>query len=121
MSMIGKATIFLLCGLTASQASARGWDIPPDLWEKPRSGGAVRMLAPLRHCVETYLAEPGARILIHHADSEESLLRAEELRAWLAALAVEATRVELVADLKENQNLNIELIFPVQETAHGGQ
>ena len=102
-------------------AFGQSWEVSPELWEKPRSGAAVRAQAPLRQCVEAYLAQPGAHILIHHADGEESLLQAEELRAWLIALAVEAARIELAPDLKPNRNLNVELISPVSEKSRNGQ
>lgn len=113
MMKIGRAALLAWCGLVVSHAFGQGWDVSPELWEKPRSGTIVRAQESLRQCVEAYLAQPGARILIHHVDSEESLLQAEELRAWLIALAVEAARVELAADLKPNRNLNVELISPV--------
>lgn len=114
-------SILVWCGLAASHALAGTWEVPSELWEKPRSGNAVRLLTPLRQCVEAYLTEPGSHILIHHANSEESLLQAEELRAWLVALAVEEGRVDLAPDLKLNQNLNVELISPIQGKTRSGQ
>ena len=107
--------------LVAGKAVAASWEVLPELWEMPRSGAAVRLQAPLRQCVEAYLAAPASRILIHHASSEESLLQAEELRAWLVALAVEAARIELAADLKPNRNLSMELISPAPGTTRDGQ
>jgi hypothetical protein len=103
-------SILLWYGLVAGNALAAAWEVPSEFWEKPRSAAAVSLLPPLRVCVEAFLAQPGSRILIHHAGSEESMLQAEELRAWLIALAVEAGRVGLAPDLKPNQNLKIELI-----------
>ncbi|MDD5242122.1 MAG: hypothetical protein PHG47_10465 [Sulfuricella sp.] len=118
---IGKVVLLAWFGLAASPSLGQDWEVSPELWEQPRSGAAVRAQAPLRQCIEAYLAQPGARILIHHADSEESLLQAEELRAWLIALAVEAAQVGLVSDLKPNRNLNVELISPVSRKSHNGQ
>lgn len=113
MIRIGRAVLLGWCWLVVGPALGQSWEVSPELWEKPRSGVAVRAQESLRQCVDGYLVQPGARILIHHVDSEESLLQAEELRAWLIALAVEAARVELAADLKPNRNLNVELISPV--------
>ena len=121
MRKSGRVIMLLCFGLVAGEASSQDWDMPSELWEMPRSGAAVRAQAPLRQCVQAYLAEPGSRILLHHAGNEESLLRAEELRAWLVALAVETTRIELVADLKLNRNLNVELISPALGKPRNGQ
>lgn len=121
MKKIGRIALLGWCCLAVSQALAQGWEVSPELWEKPRSGIMVRAQESLQQCVEAYLAQPGARILVHHADSEESLLQAEELRAWLIALAIEAARVELAPDLKPNRNLNVELISPVLAKFHKGQ
>lgn len=114
-------SILIWYGLVAGNAFAAAWEVPSELWEKPRSAAAVKSLPPLRVCVEAFLEQPGSRILIHHAGSEESMLQAEELRAWLIAFAVEAARVELVPDLKLNQNLNIELISPAAGKKRTGQ
>ncbi|MCE5182238.1 MAG: hypothetical protein LLG15_10600 [Betaproteobacteria bacterium] len=121
MMKIGRMMLLVWCGLAISQAFGQSWEVSPELWEKPRSGVAVRTQASLHQCVEAYLAQPAARILIHHADNEESLLQAEELRAWLVALAVEAARIELAVDLKPNRNLNVELISPIPEKFRNGQ
>lgn len=114
-------SILLWCGCEVGTALAGNWEVPAELWEKPRSGSAVLAQAPLRECVQGYLAQPASRILIHHAGSEESPLQAEELRAWLVALAVEASRIELVQDLKLNQNMKIELISPLAVNSRAGQ
>ena len=114
-------SILLWYGLVAGNAFAAAWEVPSEFWEKPRSAATVSLLPSLRVCVEAFLDQPGSRILIHHAGSEESMLQAEELRAWLIALAVEAARVELAPDLKLNQNLKIELISPPAGKNRTGQ
>lgn len=114
-------SILLWCGWGCTAAMAESWEVPAELWEKPRSGSAVLAQAPLKACVEAYLSEPASRILIHHAGAEEPQLQAEELRAWLIALAVEASRIELARDLKLNQNLRVELLAPLAAGSRGGK
>jgi hypothetical protein len=114
-------SILLWCGWGAGFALAGNWEVPAELWEQPRSGNAVLAQPVLRECVQGYLAQPASRILIHHHRSEESQLQAEELRAWLVALAVEAARIELVQDLKLNQSLSIELKSPLAVSSRAGQ
>lgn len=106
--------------LVIGAAQAASWDVPPELWEKPRTGAEIRTQTSLRECVTMYIAEPGSQILIHHDRSEESQLRAEELRAWLISLAVEAERTALAEDLKINQNLRVELVIPTREAGKEG-
>ena len=47
--------------------------------------------------------------MVHHGPRQESLLLAEELRAWLVALALEPSRVMLQNDLKMDEPLRIEV------------
>lgn len=114
-------SILLWCGWGCATALAGDWEVPAELWEQPRSGNAVLAQPALRECVQGYLAQPASRILVHHNGSEESQLQADELRAWLIALAVEAGRIELLQDLKLNQNLRIELKSPQAVNNRAGQ
>ena len=41
---------------------------------------------------------------------QETLLQAEELRAWLMALAIDGARISLANDLRAQQPLNIEIV-----------
>jgi hypothetical protein len=84
--------------------------VPAELWEKPRSGELIIAQPVVRESVVTLLAQPAARLLIHHGRSDESVLQAEELRAWLIALAVDGNRIELNTDGEHHQSLNLELV-----------
>ena len=84
--------------------------LPAEFWEQPRSGKALLEQPALRQSVSALLAKPGGALVIHHGSGEESLLRAEELRAWLIALAVEAAQIDVAGDLPGHDELRIELI-----------
>lgn len=84
--------------------------VAPELWDRPRSGRAVLEQPAVKQAVGAYLAQPGARLIIHHAAQQESLLQAEELRAWLVAFAVEAERVMLRGGLQTGEPLKIEVV-----------
>ena len=73
----------------AAGSAAETVTVPPELWDRPRSYRAVLEQPAVKQAVSAYLARPGARLIIHHAAGQEPQLQAEELRAWLAALAVE--------------------------------
>lgn len=93
------------------EVRAQTWTVPQELWESPRSGASVLAQEPLREGVAAYLAHPGARVLIHHGSGEEAALQAEELRNWLIALAIEAGRIELIADGKSGEPLTMEITY----------
>jgi hypothetical protein len=48
--------------------------------------------------------------VVHHVPGPESQLQAEEIRAWLTALALEAERVTLRGDLKGTEPLLLEVM-----------
>ena len=99
-----------LAGAAFSAFAGATFPVPPELWDRPRSGQAMLEQPALKQAVNAYLAQPGANLLVHHAAGQEALLQAEELRAWLIALAVEPGRVSLRNDLKSGESLTIEVL-----------
>lgn len=93
----------------AGAAAAPECPVPVTLWDRPRSGAAILATESLRPCVLALDERPGARLAIRHAPSVESALQAEELRSWLAALAVDPERIELVPDLGPREPLRLDV------------
>ncbi len=102
----------LVAGLAGAAlcAAAQTYTVPLELWDRPRSGRAMLEQPAIRQAVNACLAQPGTRLVIHHGPGQESALQAEELRTWLAALAVEAGRIVLRNDLKPSEPLRLEVI-----------
>jgi len=96
--------------LATLAVAAQTFVVPPDLWDRPRSGRAVIEQPAVRQAVGAWLALPGARLVVHHGNGQESQLAAEELRSWLAALAVEPARISLRNGLNPSEPLRIEVI-----------
>jgi len=97
--------------LLAMQAHAADlFTVAPELWDRPRSARAVLEQPAVRQALDQYLAQPAARLVIHHGFGQEPLLQAEELRTWLMALAVEGTRVSLASDQRPQDPMKIEVI-----------
>jgi hypothetical protein len=90
--------------------AAEQLEVAPELWDRPRSARAVLEQPALRDAVRAHLAQPGSRIIIHHGYGQNPLLQAEELRAWLMTLAVDAARISLLNDVKPNEALKIEVV-----------
>jgi hypothetical protein len=95
--------------VTTLAAAAQTFVVPPELWDRPRSGRVVLEQPAIRQAVNAWLAQPGSRLIVHHAKGQESLLAAEELRSWLGALAVEPGRISLRNDLKASEQIQLEV------------
>lgn len=101
------AAVVGLLPLTAAAGQMAA--VPADLWEQPRTARAVLAQPVLRQAVAALLAHGAAGLTIHCGGGEEDLLRAEELRAWLIALAVDNEQIALASDLPGAGGLQIEL------------
>jgi hypothetical protein len=93
----------------AAAGNAVSADLPPELWDRPRSAQAVMAQPAVRQAVATLQSRSDARLLIVHGTRPEAQLQAEELRAWLVALAVESARLQLRADASA-ATIRLELI-----------
>jgi hypothetical protein len=94
----------LLLSCTAIAAAP----VSPELWDRPRSAAAVMVQDTVRQAVAAYHARTGSRLVIVHGGRQEAQLQAEELRAWLVALAVDSARLLLRVDPAET-GLRIEV------------
>jgi hypothetical protein len=103
----GVGIVCAACG-----AASQTFVVPPELWDRPRGGRAVLEQPAVRQAVNACLAQPGARLVIHHGAGQASQLAAEELRSWLAALAVEPGSISLRSDLQPSEPLRLEVVKP---------
>jgi len=78
--------------------AAQAADLGPELWDRPRSAQTVMAQPAVRQAVAALQARSDARLQIVYGPRQEAQLQAEELRAWLIALAVEGTRLRLRAE-----------------------
>lgn len=108
--MIARLWLGVGFACAALSTAAQTFVVPPELWDRPRSGRVMLEQPAVRQAVNTWLAQPGARLVVHHGAGQESALLAEELRAWLMALAVEAERITLRNDLKPSEPLTLEVV-----------
>jgi hypothetical protein len=113
-SEVGSRKSKVFCSVALACASlaavAQSFVVPPELWDRPRSGSAVAAQPAIRQAVELHLKHPGSRLVVRHGAAQESQLAAEELRSWLAALAVEPGRIALRGDLKPSEPLVVEVV-----------
>ena len=109
-SPIGAWLFACVTAIAVTQANAQSFVVPAELWDRPRSAASVVGLQPIRQAVAAWLAHPAARLVVHHGPGQESQLQAEEIRAWLTALALESERLTLRGDLKGADPLLLELL-----------
>jgi hypothetical protein len=95
--------------LLASQALAQSFDVPAELWDRPRTARAVLEQESVKRAMGAALAKPEAQIVIHHGAGQEPLVQAEELRSWLAALAIDSRRTILRADAAPGAPITLEI------------
>lgn len=104
------AALIALVLIAAPALAAEQLEVAPELWDRPRSARMVLEQQALRDAVRAHIAQPGSRMIIHHGYGPNPLLQAEELRAWLMTLAVDAARIGLLNDVKPNEALKIEVV-----------
>jgi hypothetical protein len=108
--MIKLVLVAVLSGFALFASADQVFAVPAELWDRPRSARIVIEQPEIRRAVNSHIARSGSTLIIHHAGGQVPLLYAEELRAWLIALAVSPERVRLSGDLKSGESLNIEVI-----------
>jgi hypothetical protein len=110
MTLSLRGLLLLICGAHCPAVLAQAADVPPDLWDRPRTGALVLGHESLKRVVVAALAEPDARIVIHHPAGQEPQIQAEELRSWLGALAIDPRRIVLRGDLGSGTTMKMELV-----------
>lgn len=95
-SQVVAALTALLLALPGSVVAAT-CPVAPELWDRPRSGAAVAAEPSIKPCIEEMLRLPQPSLEIRYGAGADLL--AEEMRAWLIALALDARRIMLVPDV----------------------
>jgi hypothetical protein len=108
--MRGMWTLALWCAASTIVHAADSFTVAPELWDRPRTARAVFEQPAVKQALNAYLAQPGARLVIHHGYGQDPLLQAEELRMWLMALAVDGERISLINDVVPKQPLKLEIV-----------
>lgn len=99
----------LIAVLAVGPASAQVFEVGPEIWDRPRTGRIVAGHDPVRRAVAVLLAHPESRLHVRHGSSQEAVLQAEELKSWLAALAVDPRRIDLQSEVRAGATLRLEV------------
>ena len=106
--MIARMTLVVALSAVTC-AAAETFEVPAELWDRPRTARAVLEQEGVKRAVTAALGRPEAQIVIHHAPGQEPLVQAEELRSWLAALAIDSRRTALRADAPPGAAITLEI------------
>ena len=107
---VAVAVVATMLGGHALAAAAQIHEVPPELWDRPRTARAIIEQEAVKRAVGAALAQPSAQLVIRHGAGQEPLLQAEELRSWLGALAIDTRRIVLRNDLPAGAPLQIEIV-----------
>jgi len=86
--------LFLLAFSLPALADTDSFSVGADQWAQPRNGAELLHLAPFSAAVLDWVANPGARIVIVHAGSDQGSLWASELSDWLVTLGVPSDHID---------------------------
>ena len=98
------------CAFASTAAAGQTYEVRTELWDRPRTAAAVAADDGVRQAVLEILARPQSRLAIRHGAGQEAALQAEELRSWLASLAIDPRRVELRGDVAGAAVLKLEIV-----------
>ena len=110
--MTAAGRVFIACVLGACSCTLRAQphEVPPELWDRPRTAAVILADVGIKRAVGSLLAQPEARLVVRHAAGQEALVQAEELKSWLGALAIDTGRIALRSDLAAGTAITIEVI-----------
>ena len=110
MNFVSRLCLTAAFCVYAGASIAHAEDLAPEVWDRPRTANAILAQDSIKRTVAALLARPDARLVIHHARAQEPELQAEELRSWLAALAIDSRRIALRGDLAAGAPIRMEVV-----------
>jgi hypothetical protein len=109
MSPLAKRLCGTIVAVCACSAAAQT-EVRTELWDRPRTGAAIVAEESIKRAAGELLAKPKSRLVIHHPTGQEPLSQAEELKAWLTALAIDSRRIVLRSGLPAAAPMKLEVI-----------
>lgn len=92
--------LLCLCGI-AEANSVRIFTLSADEWARPRSGGVIPELSPVRSAVRYWGKGVDALMVIRYPGEDSGELWAAELRDWLISLGIPADYIKLIPGSQE--------------------
>lgn len=102
--------VFLASSLWMPITQAETCTINDSFWLQPRSGVSVLDNQEIKPCITILRANHHSTLVINYNDTDEASVSAEELRQWLIALALPATRIVLKKLNTSTDPLRLEIL-----------
>lgn len=112
MSMLNRLLFLLVIAIPLSAEAV--WTLHASDWARPRHGEWLINHPPLQEAVIALQHSPQSRLQLRYPGGDEGMLWVEELHAWLVALGVESTRIEVLPGSGEEAAIQIEVVTAVK-------
>ena len=106
IASLALALLLLAAGVEAAN-SVRIFTLSADAWARPRSGGMLPELAPVRAAVGYWGRDADAIVIIRHPGEDSGELWGAELRDWLISLGVPSDYIRLVSGTQSADQINL--------------
>ncbi len=106
-SIIVSLLLVLTAPAPAQANTVRIYSLTADDWARPRSGGMIPQLEPVRLAVAYWESGNDALILLSHPGEDSGELWASELKDWLISLGVPADYIRLSPGLQVEDEIQI--------------
>ena len=98
---------WLLASGVVSANSVRIFTLSADAWARPRGGGMIPELEPVRAAVSYWSRGSDAILVIRHPGEDSGELWGAELRDWLISLGVPSDYIRLVSGTQSAGEINL--------------
>lgn len=87
--------VLMVTVLFVAQLNAETLSLHREQWSGPRDGARILAIPVLRQTMSTLAQYPKASLLIRYPGGEDGIIWVSELEAWLVALGLESSRIEI--------------------------
>lgn len=91
----------------ATANNARIYNLSADLWSRPRSGGIIPQIEPVRLAVTYWESVSDAVLLLSYPGEDSGEIWAAELKDWLVSLGVPSDNIVLSPGLHAEDEIQI--------------
>lgn len=100
------AVSFIQVELAAAN-NVRIYNLSADLWSRPRTGGIIPQMEPVRLAVAYWESAFDAVLLLSYPGEDSGEIWAAELKDWLVSLGVPSARILLSPGLQAEDEIQI--------------
>ncbi len=108
--------LFLLLAMALPVSAETVWTLSASDWARPRHGEWLVTHPSLHAAINDLQQSPQSLLQLRYPGGDEGVLWVEELQAWLVALGVESTRIEVLPGSGNEAVIQIEVVTASNRT-----